>query len=143
MPKPGVKSLELVASKWTNRAVAASGDYRTGVETTTRDWAAAAVASQANYEQGVQEAISRKAYGKGVTTRGTSGWKVATTEKGPGRFAQGVQVGQGEYRSQVGPYLDVIAGTDLPPRGPRGSAGNYQRVQRLGEALRAAKTKRV
>lgn len=143
MAKPVVKSLEVVGTKWSNRAVAASGDFKAGVETTTRDWAAAAAASQSNYEAGVQEAISRKAFARGINARGTAGWRAAAAEKGPGRFAQGVQLAQPEYRAKVGPYLDVIAATDLPPRGPRGSAGNYQRVSTLGAALRAAKTKRV
>ncbi|HEY4659264.1 MAG TPA: hypothetical protein VIH11_07135, partial [Gemmatimonadaceae bacterium] len=131
--KPSVKSAVSSADKWARRAAAASGDYSTGVEQSPVDWAAATAGAQGSYDQGVQDAIARKAFSKGATAKGTAGWKRATTEKGPMRFSQGVGIGQPDYQAGVGPFLDVIAGTDLPPRGPRGAAGNYQRSQKLGE----------
>jgi hypothetical protein len=133
----------MIAEKWSRRAAAAAGDYSTGVEQTPADWAAATAAAQSSYETGVQEAIGRKAFAKGAAAKGTASWKRITQEKGPLRFGQGVQLAQGEYSAGVQVYLDTIAATDLPPRGPRGAAGNQERSAILNRALRAAKTKRA
>ena len=61
-------------------------------------------------------------------------------EKGPARFAQGVQIAQPAYQEGVAKYLQVISATALPPRGPKGDPRNLQRVSVLATALRKAKT---
>jgi hypothetical protein len=39
----------------------------------------------------------------------------------------------------VTPYLNTIAALNLPPRQAKGNPANYQRVQAVGDALRAKK----
>lgn len=143
MAAPNVKPITEVVEKWSRRSGGASTDYENRVRSTTRSWEASTAAAEKNYQQGVTEAAGRGAFGKGVKRRGNEGWKQATLQKGPSRYVQGVQVGQGEYQSGVGPVLDLIARTDIPARGPRGAAGNYQRTQRIGEALSAFRKSRV
>ena len=58
---------------------------------------------------------------------------------GADRFASGVEAGLSNYEEGVKPYLDVIASTSLPPRGPKGDPRNYERVKVMGEALRKKK----
>lgn len=135
-----VKALNMVAAKWKRRAGSAGQEYSEGVSSTPRSWEASAKAAEPAYKQGVTEAAARGAFGQGVARRGDAGWKKATLEKGPSRFSQGVEVAESDYSTRVSPYLDAISRVDLPPAGPRGSAGNYARVQRIGEALRKLKT---
>ena len=142
MPPAIVPSVAQVAAKWARRAGSASQEYQEGVERTPKSWAAAASAGEKNYVAGVTAAAGAGRFGKGVAKAGDAKWKRGAVEKGPTRYAQGVSVGQQEYQSQVAPFLEVIGRTDLPPRGPTGSDGNYARVAAIGRALRMAKTGR-
>ena len=137
-----VKPTGQTAEKWARRAASASGEYADGVATTSRSWETATAAAEANYKAGVTEAAGRGAFGSGVKRAGNAKWRENSLKKGPGRFSEGVGVGQQEYASRVGPYLDAIGRVDLPPAGPRGAAQNYQRVQAIGTALRALKVGR-
>lgn|SRR5512145_1803987 len=140
MPTVAVKAVGAVAAKWKRRAASAGQEYTEGVTGTPRSWQAASTAAEGSYKQGVTEAANRGAYGQGVARKGDAGWKKATLDKGPMRFSQGVDLAEGDYSSRVQPYLDAIGRVDLPAAGPRGAAGNYARVQRIGEALRKLKT---
>ncbi len=142
MPAVMVPAVSRVAAKWARRAASAAGEYEEGVRTTTRSWAAAAGAAENNYKQGVTAAANAGRFGKGVAKAGDAKWKKNAVEKGPGRFSQGVAVGELDYSGAVAPYLEVISRTDLPPRGPTGSEGNYQRSSTIGKALRQAKVGR-
>lgn len=141
MAAPRVPSAAMAAAKWNRRASSASGEYEQGVRAAT-GWQAAATAGEKNFEAGIQGAIAAKRYGKGVARVGDAGWQKATVEKGPARFAQGVGVAESSYAGQVAPYLEAIGRTDLPPRGPVGSEGNFARVMAIGKALRQLKTSR-
>ena len=142
MPTPTVKSGSVVSSRWAKRAAAASGDYRDGVNSTGKSWAGAAKAAEASWMAGITEANGRKAFSKGVDTAGDKKWKNNTLQKGPGRYAEGVGVGEGEYQKGVQPFLDVASRTDLPQPGPRGSEQNYQRSTLMAKAFRAYKVGR-
>lgn len=140
MPTVAVKAVGMVAGKWKRRASSAGQEYTEGVQSTPRSWQASAKAAEASYKQGVTDAANRGAFGQGIDRAGDARWKKQTLDKGPQRFAQGVDLAEGDYSSRVQPYLDAIGRVDLPAAGPRGAAQNYQRVQRIGEALRKLKT---
>jgi hypothetical protein len=142
MPTPTVKSAAQAAGRWQRRASSASGEYREGVERTQKSWATAAAGASQNYIQGVQDAQGRGAFAKGVTQAGDQKWRGNALAKGPGRFAEGVNVGQGDYERGVAPFLEVAARTDLPMRGARGSEANYNRSTTMAKAFRAAATGR-
>ena len=142
MPTPIVPAVGRVASKWARRAGSASGEYEEGVRNTTKSWAGAAGAAEGNYKAGVTAAAAEGRFGKGVQKAGDAKWKKGATEKGPARFAQGVQVAEQDYSTGVAPFLEIIGRTDLPARGPVGAPGNYQRSQRVGEALHKARVGR-
>ena len=67
--------------------------------------------------------------------------KYQTRASGVGaqRYPQGVAGSQQAYQTAVTPYLTTISNLTLPPRQPKGSVANYQRVQAVGNALRAQK----
>lgn len=142
MPAAAVPPVGRVAAKWARRAASAAGEYEEGVRTTGRSWAGASGAAENNYKAGVVAAANAGRFGKGVAKAGDAKWKKGAIEKGPGRFAQGVGVAEADYSGAVAPFLEVIGRTDLPPRGPVGSEGNYQRSAALGKALRQAKVGR-
>lgn len=136
---PQVKSVADSAAKWSRNAANASGDYKKGVASPRRSWAQATSDSKEAWEQGVAEAASRNAFEDGVQRAGDSKWQRKATQVGATRFASGVQAAKGDYQAGFAPYAAVIEGVTLPPRGPKGSPGNYQRTQAIGEALHEAK----
>jgi len=139
MAPSAVPSTARVAEKWARRAASAGGEYQAGVEGTGRSWAAASTAAEKNYQSGVTAAAAAGRFGKGVAKAGDAKWKKNAVEKGPMRYSQGVGVAQQDYAAQVGPYLEAIGRTDLPPRGMVGAEQNYARVSAIGKALRALK----
>lgn len=127
------------AEKWVRAAQAKTQDYSEGVQAPRADWATATKAAAGAYKQGVQDAIGKGRFEKGVAAAGTQKQMRKALEVGAPRYAQGVAAAQGEYQSGVQPYLDVIKNTALPPRGPKGSPGNIERVRVIATALRAKK----
>jgi hypothetical protein len=142
MPTPVVKSPQAAAGRWQRRASSAGGEYREGIERTGKSWSANASAAKQNYITGVQEAQGRDAFSKGVQSAGDQKWRGNSVAKGPGRYSEGVNVGQGDYERGVAPFLEVASRTDLPMRGATGSESNYQRSVTMAKAFRAAKTGR-
>lgn len=142
MAAASVPATSKVAEKWSRRAGSAGEEYRQGVTGTSRSWAAAAQAAEGAYKQGVTAAANAGRFGKGVQAAGDAKWKRNAAEKGPDRFASGVAVAANDYASATAPYLEAIGRTDLPPRGPVGSEGNYARVAAIGKALRQLKVGR-
>ena len=132
---PATKSLDKVKAKWQERAIAAATAYTDGVTSPKASWSAQAAASEGNWKAGVDAAAARGAYGKGVREAGDEGWKRAAIEKGSANYATGINFGAAKYGTAMGEVLSTIQGVTLTPRGPRGSAANYQRVQQIGDAL--------
>lgn len=133
-----IKSMSEIAKKWATVTPGRAPYYETGVRTTAKDWAGNAAGAVTAYEQGVTEAIGRGAFQKGVSERGTSGWREATLAK-KARWADGVRGGEARYMTGFAPFRAVIEGVTLPPRGPRGDPANYARSEAIGLALTAAR----
>ncbi len=142
MPTARVPPVSTVAAKWARRAASAGPEYEMGVTGAGGRWQAAAAAAEGNYKTAVTTAASAGRFGRGVAKAGGAKYERGATTKGPARFAQGVGVAEGDYSSQVAPYLQAIASVDLPPRQPAGSEGNMQRVAAIARALRALKVGR-
>lgn len=134
-----VKDNATITRKYVTRAGQAAPDYKSGVETAGGDWEAGARAGEGNFEQGVQDAIARKAYGKGVSGAAGKYTKNATT-LGVQRYPQGVANADQAYQAGVAPYLDVIRNLSLPPKGPRRSPQNQQRANMVALELGKKKT---
>ena len=137
---PAVKPGANVAAKWSRVAAQRTEDYQMGVQQPRTPWAAAAAAAQERYKQGVTDAANRGAFAKGVQAAGDQKWSSKAVAKGPTRFAEGVQLSGPDYAAGVQPYLDTIAGTQLPPRYPKGYPRNVERVRVMSQALRKRKT---
>lgn len=129
------KDINSIASKWSTRAQAAGADYTAGVKNTSSDWAGATAASADSWAQGVAQASSDGRFAKGVTAAGNQKWQTNAATKGATRYPQGVAGAQTAYSNGFAPFLSVIQNTPLPPRSPRGSPNNIQRVTAIAAAL--------
>jgi hypothetical protein len=134
-----VKDAGTAASKFTQRAAAAAGDYQAGVQGAGEDWQRNTAASADNYAAAVQEAITRGAFQRGVQAAGGAKFASRAATTGARRFPEGVREGGPAFQAGVQPYLQTIAGLTLPPRRPKGDPANFQRVQVIGDALRRRK----
>lgn len=139
---PATKSGAKSAEKWNRNAQAGTQSYAEGVQAPRKSWAAATSAAAANHAAGVQAAIANKSFEKGVARAGDAKYQRGAIEKGTARYGPGVAAAQGDYQQAVEPYLQVIASTQLPARGPKGSPANIQRVAVLAAALNKAKVSR-
>jgi len=139
---PDVKSSDRISKKWIRQASVSQQEYVDGVRAPRRSWSDATVQAETSYEQGVQNAISRKAFSKGVTAAGDRKWQQRTTEVGPGRWADGIAKSQSSYIDGFEPYRQTIERTNLPPRGPKGDPKNIERVRVMADALHQEKLKR-
>ena len=134
-----IKSIDVIAEKWTRVTPGRSADYAAGVAAPRTDWATATANAESAYGQGVQQAVSRKAFSKGVKAAGTAKWQQKTTDKGVPRWSQGITMSGNDYANGFGPYAQVIASTTLPPRYPAGDPRNIDRVAAIAKALRDKK----
>jgi hypothetical protein len=133
------KDIGTIASKWSQRAQAAGADYANGVKATGKDWAALTVAGADNWAQGVSAAVADGRFARHVSAAGTDKWRAAAAGKGAQRYPSGVAAGAPAYNAGFAPFLAVIQNTTLPPRSPRGSPNNIQRVSAVTAALHAKK----
>ena len=70
---------------------------------------------------------------------GDTKWRNNAQTLGPSRFSTGVQNAKPSYQQGFQKFHSVIASTTLPPRGPKGSPENLNRVSALTQALHSAK----
>jgi len=132
-----MRDLGTLATKFVQRAGAASGDYKTGVEGAGAAWEQGATNGEANYEQGVQAAISRKAFGKGIRGAGQGKYVKNASGLGPGRYTTGVANAKDAWAQGFAPVAQVIQGLTLPPKGPKRSPQNMARANMVATALGA------
>jgi hypothetical protein len=139
---PPVKALDRISAKWMRVSAVSQTEYEEGVKNPRTDWASATQAAASNYDAGVQKAIQNKSFSKGVAKAGTQKWQTNAVEKGPGRWAQGINLSANAYETGFQPYRDALERLQLPPRGPKGDPKNIQRVKAVADALHQEKLKR-
>jgi hypothetical protein len=134
-----VKETNALAKKFVQRATAAAGDYKTGVEATGQDWEAGARAGAENFRTAVVEAANAGRFEKGIARAGAARWSTRAATLGASRYPSGVGAAEADWSRGAQPFLEIIRSTDLPPRRPKGDPGNMARSQAIAARLRAAK----
>lgn len=134
-----IRPTEQISKKWAEVTPSRAPQYEAGVKNPTRDYAANTQASAPAYAAGVQAAITGGRFQKGVAKAGNAKWQDRAAKLGTARYGAGVQVAQGDYEAGFAPYQQAIAGAVLPPRGPRRSPQNLQRVAAVVTAVSARK----
>jgi len=130
-----VKSASASAQKWRERAGSSGDDYAEGAVNAAQDWESATVAASGNYRAAVTQGNIQQRYERGVREAGAEKYRRKVADVGAARYSQGVAVAEADYESGVQPYLNTIASLTLPPRQPRGSAANLERVKVITDAL--------
>jgi hypothetical protein len=134
-----IKSADVIAAKYATRGAAAGPDYAAGVNAPRNPWAASTTAASDAYSAGVQAAVANGSFVKGVTNAGDAKWQRKAAGVGAQRYPAGVTAAKQDYSTGVAPYLQVLAGLQLPPRGAKGNPGNMQRAVAVATALRNKK----
>lgn len=134
-----IKPLNRIADKWSENAGSsqAGSAYRDGVQNPRRSWEDSTVAADEARKAGLIAADERDAFVEGVREAGNAKWQRRASSLGPARFRQGVREAKDDFQSGFSRYHSVIAGVTLPPRGPKGSPENIDRVRAIAEALHA------
>ena len=135
-----IKSIAAIQEKWGRVTPTRTEDYTLGIKNPKRDWAQSAGAAKESHKAAMVTAAASDSYAKGVAKAGTAKWQDKATKKGPGRFAEGVIVGAGDYGTGFAPYAETIKATTLTPRYPKGDIRNLERVKTISQALRKKKT---
>jgi len=143
MARPVVPDISSISGRWTRRASTAEGEFLEGVRSSPADQAQAAIAAKETYKAAMTESMARGAYEKGLARSGNQKWREKTLAKGQGRFSQGIAEGSADYAQGFAPFAAAIGSVDLPNRGPRGSAANYNRIKPIGDALNKLRTSRA
>lgn len=136
---PAIKSLERIKSNFKQGTSSAAPRYKDGVMNPRRPWKEATLAASELQKQAMTDSLARDDVRKGVERTAGEKQKTRAEILGPARYTQGTAAAVDEYGSGFAPYREAIQSTELPPRGPKGSPENYQRVQAIGEALHSRK----
>lgn len=130
-----IKSLDKVTKVWAKRASGARDEYKDGVENPRKDWKDETAAAKERYKEGLEQSFQNDSFIKGVEKAGTAKWQNKARKLGPARYSEGVRAAEAEYKAGFAPFHARIANTVLPPRGPKGSPENIDRVRAIAEAL--------
>jgi hypothetical protein len=133
-----VKSAAASAAKYATNGQNAVPAYKSGVQANNNQ-NANAIAAIPTWQAAVAstEAASRMA--SGLTKAGQQGWQNGALNKGANNYANGVKNAQNKWQTNTTPYLNVIAGLTLQPKGVKGSQANLANVATVDNALHAAK----
>jgi hypothetical protein len=140
MPAPKVPPIGLVAQKWRRRVEGASEDFKMGVQAKGGSWQAATDAASGSFKTAISAGDIEARYKAGVSKAGQAKYTRRATTVGPDRYAQAAPVAEPDFSSGMQPVLAAIGAVDLPARGPRGAAQNYNRVKPIGDALSRLRT---
>ncbi len=130
-----IPSISEISASWVLGAGAGAAKYRQGVTNSAVDWEGPTSASEDSWRAAIQEAAAAGRFGNGVAKAGNSKWRDRASTLGAQRFASGIAAAADDFQRGFAPFRDVIANLSLPPRGPRGSAANLERVRAVTDAL--------
>lgn len=132
-----IRDVGSAAKKWGEVTPGRSAYYLAGVTAPTKDWATEAAAAAASFKAAVSAGDIDRRFSGGVKRAGTAKWKRKAEEVGYTRFGPGVSAAIPDYQTGVAPFFDEISRVSLPPRQPRGSDANIERVRAVAKALAA------
>lgn len=134
-----VKAAAAAAQKYVTNAQAAAPAYGQGVQNAGGKWQAATGAAADTWAAGVVQATTDGRFANSINQTSANKYQTRSSSVGPQRYQTGVAGAQQTWQTATTPYLNTLAQLNLQPRQPKGSTANYQRVQQVGQALRAQK----
>jgi len=130
-----VKSASDVATKWADVTPARASYYESEAPAAGGAWEANTVEAGGTYKAGISVAGIEKRFVGGVKRAGAAKFARKVKDVGVARYGPGVSAAKADMESGVAPYLEVLAGLEIPDKGPRGAPGNYAIVEKVGSAL--------
>lgn len=130
-----VKSAADIAQKWADVTPGRAGYYESEAPEAGVKWESATIAAGGTYKAALAAADIAKRFVGGVKKAGAEKFSRKVRDVGVARYGPGVSAAKADMESGVEPYLAVLAGLEIPDRGPRGSAANYAIVEKVGSAL--------
>jgi hypothetical protein len=138
-----VRSVQDSAEKFKTRAAAAAPDYQKGVANAGGRWQAGAEAAEDAWATGTSEAVAQRRFGAGVRKAGAQRYQTKATQLGPDRFRTGVAAAAGDWQAGFAPFANALSSFDAGPKGPRGSAQNKDRANRVADHLRKTRMEQL
>ena len=132
-----VKPVDASATKWSDNASRATGEFAANAEAAAEEWARNTAGSADNFHAAVTAAGVKERFRRGVVKAGAAKFARKIRDVAAARFGPGVSAAKEDYKTGVEPYLSTIAGLTLSARKPRGDPANYRRVEEIGKALNA------
>jgi len=129
-----IRDTGALATKYAQRAGAATGDYTAGIQAGGPDWENNTRTSNDAWKQGVSDAVAKDRFVKGVSGSQQK-YLDNATKLGPQRYQQGVGNAKDAWATGTQPYLDLLKGLALPPPGPRRSPQNQARASMVAQEL--------
>lgn len=130
-----VMPMSKIVAKYMKNASRATPDYIDGCETTKKDQAELAIQAEEIFESALQESFGRHAFSNGLRKSGHAKWRAKSVKKGGRNYAPGVRDAGPEFQEGFSPHHAALEAIDYPPRGPRGSPQNLERVRIENETL--------
>jgi hypothetical protein len=132
------------ADKWAQKAGAAGGDYKAGIQGVTVAPGQLAVQNQAAMVNNWNNAINSGQWANRTAAVSLGAWQQAASGKGAQNYATGVAAGKSKMAAAMAYYLPVAQAVKEAVRGiPRdGGAGSLARVQLAMDAFKQAKANR-
>lgn len=134
-----IRPIDQISGKWKEVTPGRSNIYKKNVDSPLRNWEANTLAAKDRRDAGLQEAINDGRIDRGIAKAGQAKWQKQTSTLGPGRWSEGVRMGEAAYRAGFAPYRDVIDATELPAKYPKGDPRNWDRSKAIGIALHQKK----
>jgi hypothetical protein len=135
MPKITVPPASDVAKKWGDVTPGRAGYYESKTPAASGKWETNTSEASGNYKASIQSPSIQQLFAGGVKKAGGAKFARKVKDVGVARFGPGVTAAVSDMQTGVAPFLDELSKVEIPARGPRGSAGNYAIVQKVGDPL--------
>jgi len=135
------KPVDKVVNKWRDRASIASTEYAENAIENASKWLRNLKENKKNWKDAMQEVLSKNLWEQAIDKLTEQDYVNGIKEKGANRYSDGINKSVDKYQERMTKVLQFMQGIKLPPRGPKGSDQNFERVKVLGKALHDAKVK--
>jgi len=130
-----IKSAAQIAKKWADVTPARASYYEVEAPASAAEWEANTVAAGSTYKAGISVAGIDKRFVGGVKRAGAAKFERKVRTVGVDRYSPGVAAAEEDMAKGFADYQAVLDGLEIPDRGPRGSAANYEIGKKIGDAL--------
>jgi len=125
-----------IAKKWGEVTPGKSGYYEAETPKASALWEANTKLAKGTFKTAVADPKIGDKFEGGVKGKAAK-FARKVTDVGIARFGPGVSAAITDMSEGFSPYQSVLAGIEVPDRGPRGADANYDIVKKIGGPLHA------